>query len=129
MGGNRWRSCRTPSRDSEEGRVVSTPTTNADGVFEFRNLPQENYALRLIGPGFQSLTIKSIYVVDGERKALPVLELSIAVMGSCGGRAVLDYMRLLTLGDGSPTEWQSCYVPIRIADGPPSNAVPNQGRL
>jgi hypothetical protein len=84
---------------SEEGRVFSTTTTDADGMFEFRNLPPENYALRLISPGFKWLTIKSIYVVDGEHKALPVLELSISEIASCGGRAVLDYMRLLTPGD------------------------------
>src|SRR5665811_2377229 len=52
-----------------------------------------------VAPGFELLTIKSIHLSPGEQRSLPDLELSIG--RTCGGGAVLDYMRLLTpSGDG-----------------------------
>jgi Carboxypeptidase regulatory-like domain len=49
----------------------------------------------LLSPGFQSLTVKSIQIVEGELKSVPDLRLKI---GDCGGHAVRDYIRFLPWG-------------------------------
>jgi hypothetical protein len=86
--------------ENEEDRVLDKTKTDALGTLDFGNLPEGNYVLRLMSRGFQSLTIKSIHLADGEHKTLPALELSIGEMGSCGVRAVLEYMRLLIPSGG-----------------------------
>lgn len=72
--------------ESDEIRVLTTTNTDAFGSFNIGNLTEGNYVLRLMSPGFKWLTIKSIYLSEGEHKALPTLELSIGEMASCGGR-------------------------------------------
>jgi len=61
---------------NEEGREGELGITKTDalGKFTFSNLPGGNYVLRLTSPGFQSLTVKSIYVADGADSILPALE-------------------------------------------------------
>jgi hypothetical protein len=72
---------------------------DAAGVFRFAGLPAGEYDLRLTQAGFKRLAVKSIHVLDGEQKLLPVLQLAIGEVADCGGHAVLDYIRFLPLED------------------------------
>jgi hypothetical protein len=61
-------------------------------------LPTDEYTLKLLSPGFRSLTVKSIHILESEQKSLPTLQLQVG-LPACGGYALLDYIRLLPSGD------------------------------
>ncbi len=72
-------------------------TADAEGVYLFADLRADQYTLKLSSPGFLSLTIKSISVVDGENKSIPPLELTVSASG-CDGSHLVDNVRLLSPG-------------------------------
>jgi hypothetical protein len=55
---------------------------DSNGVCRFSELPQGEYTLKLQTPGFNTLTIKSIPLSEGEQKSIQVLDLAIG--GMCG---------------------------------------------
>jgi hypothetical protein len=69
-------------------------STDSTGKYHFSGLPKDEYALKLVRPGFKWLTVKSIHVLESEQKLLPTLQLQLGSMADCGGHAVLDYVRL-----------------------------------
>lgn len=72
---------------------------DSTGVYHFSGLLTGEYTLKLSGPGFKSLTVKSIHISEDEQKSLPTLQLEVGSVG-CGGHSVpLDYIRLLPPGD------------------------------
>jgi hypothetical protein len=74
--------------------VVSRTQADTSGVYRFAGLPAREYTLKLVSPGFQPLSVKSIQILDGEQHSLPPLELKI---GECGPYASLDYLLELPL--------------------------------
>src|SRR5262245_10760145 len=90
--------------------------TSADsaGVYDFSRLPTDEYTLKLFSPGFKSLTVKSIHILDSEQKALPTLQLEVGSMADCGGHAVLDYIRFVPSGD----HFGNLRGSVRIDQGP-----------
>ena len=70
----------------------------ASGVYRFSALPADEYTLKLFSMGFQSLTVKSIHISDGEQKSIPVLELTVG--GMCWNHSIPRpvYYRLLPSG-------------------------------
>jgi hypothetical protein len=77
--------------------------TSADstGIYHFSGLPTGEYTLKLFSPGFKSLTVKSIHIMESEQKSLPTLQLQVGSIADCGGHAVLDYIRFLPTGGHS----------------------------
>ena len=75
--------------------------TSADptGAYHFSGLPTDEYTLKLLSPGFKSLTVKSIHILESEQKSLPTLQLQVGSLADCGGHAVLDYIRFLPSAD------------------------------
>jgi Carboxypeptidase regulatory-like domain len=75
--------------------------TSADstGVYHFSGLPTDAYTLKLLSPGFKSLTVKAIHILESEQKSVPTLQLQVGSVADCGGHAVLDYIRFLPSGD------------------------------
>jgi len=75
--------------------------TSADsaGIYHFSGLPTGEYTLKLFSPGFKSLTVKSIHILESEQKSLPTLQLQVGSNADCAGHAVLDYIRFLPTGD------------------------------
>lgn len=89
--------------------------TRADsyGLYHFSELPHGVFTLKLTEPGFKSLLVKSISILRGEQKSLPVLQLDV---GDCGGNAVLDYIRILPAGNHTGDLAGS----VRDDQGPPT---------
>jgi hypothetical protein len=69
---------------------------DAAGIYSFSGLPAGEYTLKLLEPGFSFLTVKSITMLEGEKKSMPLLQLSIPT-SACNGisGARLDYVRPL----------------------------------
>lgn len=80
---------RSEKAPSKSYRVV----TDDLGVYRFPALLGEAYTLELQQAGFRRITIKSIYVLEGEQKVLPTLRMDVGLMG-CSPNAVVDYLRL-----------------------------------
>ena len=59
------------------------------GVYHFSGLPTDEYTLKLFSPGFKSLTVKSIHILESEQKSIPTLQLEVGSMADCGGHACL----------------------------------------
>jgi len=87
---------------------------DSSGVYHFSGLPTDEYTLKLFRPGFKSLTVKSIHILESEQKSLPTLQLEVGSFADCGGHAVLDYIRFLPSGDHFGNLGGS----IRIDQGP-----------
>lgn len=69
--------------------------SDSTGTYGFSGLPADEYTLKLSLAGFNSLTVKSVHIAEGEQKSLPTLELTVGSVADCGGHAVLDYVRVL----------------------------------
>ena len=61
------------------------------GIYHFSGVPADEYTLKLFSPGFKSLTVKSIHILEREQKSLPTLRLEVGSMADCGDHAVLEY--------------------------------------
>jgi hypothetical protein len=69
-------------------------STEADGNgnWSLTNLLPGEYTLRASRPGFDTLTVRGIKIVNGEQKTLPALRLNV---GFCGAGPALKYIRFL----------------------------------
>jgi hypothetical protein len=78
---------------SEQGREnVLQAKTNPNGMYLFKGLPPAGYSLTAFSPGFRRVRIKSIHISDGEKKSMPILELSVS---SPSVLDQLDFFRFL----------------------------------
>jgi hypothetical protein len=96
--------------------VVSKTQADTFGVYRFTGLPAREYTLKLLSPGFQSLSVKSIQILDSERHSLPPIELEIGV---CGFHATLDYLNELPQGGAG-----SMVGSVRLDKGPTARNNP-----
>jgi hypothetical protein len=69
--------------------------TDGAGVFRLFGLPAGEYNLKLSRPGFDTLTVKSTLIMNGEQKTMPTLQLD---LNACFGTP-RDHIRFLPPGD------------------------------
>src|ERR1700735_2266286 len=55
-------------------------TADSSGTYSFSGLPPDEYMLKLLSPGFSTLTVKSIHILECEQKSLRDLQLEVASM-------------------------------------------------
>ncbi len=73
---------------SETGGYIRQSETSHLGVYSFDGLPEGEYRLTLIAPGFQRVKYRFLPIAPGEQKSMPILTLSVANMGDCTSPAV-----------------------------------------
>ena len=71
---------------------------DASGVFRFSGLPEDEYTFKVSSPYFLSLVIRSIHLLSGEQKAVPVLQLALGGMCWNDTPPWPEYDRLLAPG-------------------------------
>lgn len=76
------------------GRYFKTESDDT-GLYAFRDLPADGYALRLLATGFYSVTVKPISVGEGEQRAIPPIDLLVGEVSDCGHHGVVDHLTIL----------------------------------
>jgi hypothetical protein len=82
-------------RSERTGKTVLVKTDGM-GRYDLRDLPGDDYTMKIEAPGFHSIIVKSLSLSDGELRVIPTFELSVSPTG-CAGGPVLDYLRFLPL--------------------------------
>jgi hypothetical protein len=72
--------------------TVFSVRADQEGKFRFSVLPPGMYTLTLKQPGFNTMTVKSIRLAEGEQKTLPLLRLDV---GFCGGLPSPNFLELI----------------------------------
>jgi Carboxypeptidase regulatory-like domain len=78
--------------------ILFQTVADAGGAYRFSGLSGGEYALKLSRLGFNSQTVKSIIILNGEHRTLPTLHLAAGANGDCRGHGEPDAIRFLRSG-------------------------------
>ncbi len=74
---------RAPVELASETESFKVQTDNA-GVYQFASLPAGEYKLRFLAMGFQTLTLTSVVLKEGEQKRIQQVTLDVGLIADCG---------------------------------------------
>jgi Carboxypeptidase regulatory-like domain len=73
--------------------ILFQSIADSGGVYRFTRLPAGEYDLTLSHVGFNTLTVKSTIILNGEHRAMPTLQLSAGANGDCSHPGEPDAIR------------------------------------